>query len=68
MKSHFEGIISPQKLADATGKQYTWIIRIIIPELITAGLAKRIGKPYICHESAIEYVNNRPETRGCKSK
>jgi hypothetical protein len=63
----FKDFISPGELADATGKKLRWI-QAIADELIQKGFAARIGKPLVCHKSAIEYIKNRPETRGGGTK
>ena len=64
---YFDELISPREIADATGKKYRWIIKIM-PELIMAGVAVQVGGSYVCHKSAIDYINNRQETRGRKQK
>ncbi len=60
---YFDDFISTGQLAKATGKKIRWI-QVIADELIEKGLAERIGKPLICHKSAIDYIKSRPETRG----
>lgn len=65
MKDYFKDIISPAELAEFTGKKYRWVMTLM-PELEKKGLAKRIGKPFICHVSAVDYIESRPETRGRK--
>lgn len=62
----FDDLISTAEVAEATGKSIRWI-QSMASELVRFQLAKRIGKVLVCHKNAINYINNRPETRGRKS-
>lgn len=64
---HFDNLISPGQLAEATGKKIRWI-QVIADELIEKGFAARVGKPLVCHKSAIDYIKTRRETRGGGAK
>jgi len=64
---YFDELISPKEVSSATGKKYRWIMKVM-PDLIDAGMAVQIGGAYICHKSVIDYIKNRPETRGRKQK
>ena len=61
--NYFDNLMSTAELSDSTGKSLRWIQQIA-QELIDNGVAKRIGKPLICHTDAIAYIKQRPETRG----
>jgi hypothetical protein len=64
---YFKELMSAKEVAREAGVNYVWLMRQHIQqELIDGGLAARIGKPLICHESAVEYLKSRPETRGRK--
>ncbi len=65
MKAALKNVLSTAEVAEALGCT-TQNVRKRVPELIENGIARTNGKLAFFHKSCIEYLKNRPETRGRK--